>query len=168
MIQALCRVDQHIHMTEKAASMNFRRTEGSVRPMDKNAENIKVLVVDDVLMIRRIIASGVLATFSNVEIDEAGDGLAAQHKMLKRKYDMVISDWEMPHMSGIDLLTWVRNRPDFGDIPFLMTTANASREEVIKAIQLGVNAYITKPFTMKALTKKMAALLDTFEEGSGI
>jgi DNA-binding response OmpR family regulator len=168
MIQALCRDLHHGKSTGNAARINVRQKEVLEISMEKNSENIKVLVVDDALMIRRVIGHGVLASFRNVEIDEAADGLVARNKMLNKKYDMVISDWEMPHMSGIELLQWVRSHPDLGHTPFLMTTANTSREDVIRAIRLGVNAYITKPFTVDTLTKKMAALLDTFEEGSGV
>jgi CheY-like chemotaxis protein len=136
--------------------------------MGINAEKVKILVVDDAALIRSIIAFNVLSAFSNVVIEEAADGLAAQKKMLTSKYDMIISDWEMPNLSGIDLLQWIRSHPDLEKTPFVLVTGNAEQENVIKAIKLGVSAYITKPFTGRELTIKLSGVLDVFQEGSGI
>lgn len=107
---------------------------------------IKVLVVDDFPTMRRIVKN-LLKQLGFENIDEADDGVNALAKLKNGGFGLVVSDWNMPNMEGIDLLRAVRQEPSVKDIPFLMVTAEAEKEKVIEAIKAGVDNYIVKPFT---------------------
>jgi len=115
---------------------------------------MKVLVVDDFATMRRIITN-VLKQLGYENILEAEDGTKALQILETEKIDFVITDWNMPQMSGLDLLKAIRASEDKKTIPVLMVTAEALQENIIKAAQAGVNNYIIKPFDAKTLAEKI-------------
>jgi len=119
--------------------------------------SMSVLVVDDFATMRRIITN-VLKQLGYEKILEAEDGTKALQIMETEKVDFVITDWNMPQMSGLDLLKAIRASEDKKDIPVLMVTAEAMQENIMKAAQAGVNNYIIKPFDAKTLSDKIAKI----------
>jgi len=116
--------------------------------------NARILVVDDFSTMRRIV-KGILKRLGYREIDEAEDGQMALKRLKEMRYHLVICDWNMPVMTGLDLLKAVRSDDDLRGIPFLMVTAEAKKENILAAIQAGVSNYIVKPFTEEILSKKL-------------
>lgn len=116
--------------------------------------NMRVLVVDDFSTMRRIIKN-ILRQLGFVHIVEADDGTTAWDILNKDKIDFIVSDWNMPQMTGIDLLRKVRASDEFADLPFLMVTAEAQQENIIEAAQAKVSNYIVKPFTAETLKQKI-------------
>ncbi|WP_045217179.1 response regulator [Desulfonatronovibrio magnus] len=113
-----------------------------------------ILVVDDFSTMRKIIR-GILKELKYNTILEADDGTTAWEMLQKHRVDLIISDWNMPAMSGIKFLRTVRSSEEFYDIPFIMVTAEGLKENVVEAIQAGVSGYIVKPFTAATLEAKM-------------
>ncbi|HWR90443.1 MAG TPA: chemotaxis response regulator CheY [Dissulfurispiraceae bacterium] len=120
---------------------------------------IKVLVVDDFPTMRRIIRN-LLKQIGYNSIEEAEDGIQALAMLRKGGFGLVVSDWNMPHMEGIDLLRNVRKDASLEDIAFLMVTAEAEKEKVIEAIKSGVDNYIVKPFTAETLKEKIEKIAE--------
>ncbi len=120
---------------------------------------LKVLVVDDFPTMRRIVKN-LLKQIGFENIDEAEDGMMALQKLQKDKYGLVVSDWNMPNMEGIDLIRKIRQDAALKDTPFLMVTAEAEKEKVIEAIKAGVDNYIVKPFTAEVLKEKLEKISD--------
>ena len=118
-----------------------------------------VLVVDDFATMRRIITN-ILKQLGYDTILEAEDGAKALQIMETEKVDFVITDWNMPNMSGLDLLMAIRASEDKKDIPVLMVTAEAMQENIVKAAQAGVNNYIIKPFDAKTLSEKINKIFE--------
>jgi len=116
--------------------------------------NMTILVVDDFATMRRIITN-VLKQLGFENILEAEDGSKALQVLETEKVDFVITDWNMPEMSGLDLLKAIRASEDKKDIPVLMVTAERMQENIMKAAQAGVNNYIVKPFDAKTLSDKI-------------
>lgn len=116
--------------------------------------NIRVLVVDDFSTMRRIIKN-ILRQLGFNNVVEADDGTTAWNVLNKDKIEFIISDWNMPQMTGIELLRKVRASEEFGDLPFLMVTAEAQQENIIEAVQAKVSNYIVKPFTAEILKQKI-------------
>ncbi|MDR2825780.1 MAG: chemotaxis response regulator CheY [Deltaproteobacteria bacterium] len=116
--------------------------------------NMRVLVVDDFSTMRRIVKN-LLRQMGLNNIVEADDGTTAWETLNKDKIEFIISDWNMPQMTGIDLLRKVRGSDEFSDIPFLMVTAEAQQENLIEAVQAKVSNYIVKPFTADTLKQKI-------------
>jgi len=116
--------------------------------------NMRVLVVDDFSTMRRIIKN-ILRQIGLNNVVEADDGTTAWDVLNKDKIDFVISDWNMPQMTGIDLLRKVRGSEEFADMPFLMVTAEAQQENIIEAVQAKVSNYIVKPFTAEVMKQKI-------------
>lgn len=123
--------------------------------------NMRVLVVDDYQTMRRI-TGNFLRQLNFVNIDEASDGTDALTKLGLQKYGLVISDWNMEPMTGIELLRKVRANPQLRSIPFVMVTAENTKENVMTAKEAGVSNYIVKPFTLEILHKKLASVLGAF------
>lgn len=121
--------------------------------------NMRVLIVDDFSTMRRIIKN-ILRQLGFSNIVEADDGAAAWEILTKDQIDFIISDWNMPQMTGIELLRKVRASEEFGDIPFLMVTAEAQQENIIEAVQAKVSNYIVKPFTAETLGQKINKIFD--------
>ncbi|HEX5353494.1 MAG TPA: chemotaxis response regulator CheY [Rhodanobacteraceae bacterium] len=126
--------------------------------MDKN---MKILVVDDFSTMRRIIRNllGELG-FSGANIQEADDGNSALTVLHANSIDFVVTDWNMPGMTGIDLLRAIRADATLKSLPVLMVTAENSREQIIAAAQAGVNGYIVKPFTAVTLKEKIDRIFE--------
>lgn len=120
---------------------------------------IKVLVVDDFPTMRRIVKN-LLKQLGFENIDEAEDGAQALGKLKTGGYGLVVSDWNMPVMEGIDLLKHVREDETLKSIPFLMVTAEAEKDKVITAIKAGVDNYVVKPFTAEILKEKLEKIAD--------
>lgn len=118
---------------------------------------ITILIVDDFPAMRRIIKN-ILRQLGYNHIIEAEDGALALAKLQQEKIDFVISDWNMPNMTGLDLLKAIRADAKLQHIPVLMVTAEALKENVIEAVKAGVNNYIVKPFTPETLQEKMEAI----------
>lgn len=122
--------------------------------------NIMVLVVDDFPTMRRIVKN-LLKQIGFENIEEAEDGIQALNKLKSNKYGLVVSDWNMPNMEGIDLLRSVRNEAEpLKNIPFLMVTAESEKDKVIEAIKAGVDNYIVKPFTAEVLMEKLSKIAE--------
>ena len=120
-------------------------------PYDKN---MKVLVVDDFTTMRRI-ARNILRQLGFNNIIEADDGSTAVGILEKERVDLIISDWKMPQMTGLELLRHVRQNDELKDTPFLMVTAEAQPENIIEAVKAKVSNYIVKPFTADTLNEKI-------------
>jgi two-component system chemotaxis response regulator CheY len=116
--------------------------------------NMRVLVVDDFSTMRRIIKN-ILRQLGFNNVVEADDGTTAWDVLNKDKIDFIISDWNMPQMTGIELLRKVRGSEEFADLPFLMVTAEAQQENIIEAVQAKVSNYIVKPFTADVMRQKI-------------
>lgn len=119
---------------------------------------IKVLIVDDFATMRRILKN-ILKKIGFTHILEADDGSNALKLLEKEKVDLVISDWNMPKMTGLEFLKAVRSNTAFKDLPFLMVTAEAQKQNIIEAVQAGVSNYVVKPFTEEVITEKLAKIL---------
>ena len=117
-------------------------------------KNMKVLVVDDFSTMRRIVKN-ILRQLGFVNIVEADDGTTAVSILEREKVDLIISDWNMPNMTGIELLRHVRSTEELKDLPFLMVTAEAQQENIIEAVKAKVSNYIVKPFTADTLNEKI-------------
>jgi two-component system chemotaxis response regulator CheY len=124
--------------------------------MDKN---IKILVVDDFATMRKVIRN-ILKQVQYENIVEAEDGVVALNILKSQKIDFVISDWNMPNMTGYDLLKAVRADPEIGKTPFLMITAESLQENVVAAVKAGVSNYIVKPFTAETLNEKITKIME--------
>ncbi|MBR9911648.1 MAG: chemotaxis protein CheY [Gammaproteobacteria bacterium] len=127
--------------------------------MDKN---IKILVVDDFATMRRIIKN-LLRDLGFTNIQEADDGATALPMLKSNDFDFLVTDWNMPAMSGIELLKAVRADQRLSGLPVLMVTAEAKRDQIIEAAQAGVNGYVVKPFTAAVLKEKIDKIFDRVE-----
>lgn len=119
--------------------------------------NMKILVVDDMVTMRRIVKN-ILKQLGFVNADEAENGQEALQKLRTDPYGFVISDWNMPVMTGIDMLREIRADEKLKSTPVLMVTAEAQQSNLIEAVQAGVSNYIVKPFTAETLQEKIAKI----------
>ena len=117
-------------------------------------KNMKILVVDDFSTMRRIVKN-ILRQLNFVNIIETDDGSTALEVLQREKIDLVVSDWNMPKMTGLELLKVIRADDALKHIPFLMVTAEAQQENIIEAVKSGVSNYIVKPFTAETLSQKI-------------
>jgi two-component system chemotaxis response regulator CheY len=129
--------------------------------MAVDKENMRILIVDDYKTMLRIIRN-LLAELGFKNVDEATDGSAALESLRAKKYDLVISDWNMEPMTGLDLLREVRADEQLKPMPFIMVTAESKTENVVAAKKAGVNNYIVKPFNAATLRSKVAAVIGEF------
>ncbi len=123
--------------------------------------NMPILIVDDYKTMLRIIRN-LLKQLGFNNVDEATDGAAALQKLRDKSYDLVISDWNMEPMSGLQLLKEVRADNKLKEMPFVMITAESKSENVVAAKQAGVTNYIVKPFNAATLKTKLNAVLGAF------
>jgi len=123
---------------------------------------MKILVVDDFSTMRRIIKN-LLKELGFTNIEEADDGQTALPLLKQGNFDFLVTDWNMPGMSGIDLLRNVRSDPKLASLPVLMVTAEAKREQIVLAAQEGVNGYIVKPFNGATLKEKIDKIFERVE-----
>lgn len=119
---------------------------------------LRILVVDDFATMRRIIRN-LLQDLGFSNIAEADDGNTAWPMLQNGSYDLLITDWNMPGMPGLDLLKAVRADARLAKLPVLMLTAEAKREQIVEAAQAGVNGYVVKPFTAQTLKEKIDKIL---------
>ena len=123
-------------------------------------KQMRILVVDDFPTMRAIIAK-ILRSLGFSKIMVAENGLHAWEMLERYEVDLIISDWSMPQMSGLELLQKVRNDPQYKDVPFLMVTAEAKQQNIIEAMQHKVSHYIVKPFTAETLWQKICEIFKT-------
>jgi two-component system chemotaxis response regulator CheY len=119
---------------------------------------IKYLVVDDFSTMRRIVKN-LLQELGYQNIQEADDGKTAWPMLQAGSFDFVITDWNMPLMPGLDLLKAIRADEKLKNLPVLMVTAEAKREQIVEAVQAGVSGYVVKPFTAEILKQKLDKIL---------
>ncbi|NBW40735.1 response regulator [bacterium] len=129
--------------------------------LSKLDKDMPILVVDDFNTMRRIVKN-CLKQLGFTNIHEAVDGEAAWNKIQSTPVEFIVSDWNMPNKMGIDLLKDVRGDERFKNIPFLMVTAEAQKENILEAAQAGVSNYIIKPFTADLLSEKMEAIFKNY------
>lgn len=121
-------------------------------------KNLRFLVVDDFSTMRRIVRN-LLKELGFSHVEEAEDGVIALKKLREGNFDFVVSDWNMPNMDGLTMLRNVRSDDALKDIPVLMVTAEAKKENIIAAAQAGASGYIVKPFTAATLDEKLNKIL---------
>lgn len=124
--------------------------------MDKD---IKILIVDDFATMRKVVRN-LLKQSGYENVVEAEDGVTAMRALKSQKIDFVISDWNMPNMSGLELLKAVRADEELNKTPFLMVTAEALQDNVVAAVKAGVSNYIVKPFTSEVLNEKIMKIME--------
>lgn len=120
---------------------------------------VSVLVVDDAPFIRDLVKKGLRNYFPGIHIEDAVNGRKAQVLLERQTFDMVLCDWEMPEMSGLELLTWCREQDNLKALPFIMVTSRGDKENVVQAIHAGVTDFIGKPFTNDQLLTKVKKAL---------
>jgi len=125
--------------------------------------DLKFLVVDDFSTMRRIVRN-LLKELGFANVDEAEDGAVALQKLRGGGFDFVISDWNMPNMTGVELLRAVRADPALKRLPLLIITAEAKKENIIEAAQSGASGYIVKPFTAATLDEKLTKIFQTMQD----
>ena len=123
---------------------------------------MKILVVDDFSTMRRIVKN-LLRDLGFNNTVEADDGQTALPKLKAGGIDFLITDWNMPGMTGIDLLKAVRSDAELASLPVLMVTAEAKREQIVEAAQAGVNGYVIKPFTAQTLKEKIEKIFERID-----
>lgn len=121
-------------------------------------KDLTVLIVDDFVTMRRIVRK-ILRDLDFQNIIEAEDGLAAMEVLKSTKIDLIVSDWNMPRMTGLELLKEVRGSDNIKDTPFLMVTAEAQKENIVEAVKAKVSNYIVKPFTAATLEEKLSKIV---------
>lgn len=126
-------------------------------------KNMKILIVDDFSTMRRIVKN-LLRDLGFTNTHEADDGLTAIPLLETGNFDFLVTDWNMPGMTGFDLLKTCRADPKLKDLPILMVTAEAKREQIVAAAQAGVNGYIVKPFTAAVLKEKIEKIFERIEQ----
>jgi two-component system chemotaxis response regulator CheY len=119
--------------------------------------SMKVLVVDDFATMRKIIRN-VMKQIGFENIVEAEDGVAALNVLKHDKVGLVVTDWNMPNMTGLDLLRAIRKAPNCAELPVLMVTAEGLKENVLEAVKAGVSNYVVKPFTAEVLQEKIETI----------
>jgi len=119
---------------------------------------MRFLIVDDSSTMRRIIIN-TLNKLGHQDVAEAGNGREGLDRLTAGPVDLIITDWNMPEMSGIDFIRTVRSMPDIKDTPVLMITTNAAKDDIVEALKAGVNSYMVKPFTPDIMKEKIEAVL---------
>ncbi len=119
---------------------------------------MRFLIIDDSVTMRRIIAN-ILARLGHPEVLHAANGREALDRLAAEQVDVVITDWYMPEMNGLDFVKTLRNTPATSHIPIVIVTANAASDDIQHALQLGVKSYILKPFTVETMKDKIDALM---------
>jgi two-component system, chemotaxis family, chemotaxis protein CheY len=126
--------------------------------MEKTIDfRMKVLVVDDFATMRKIVRN-ILKQIGFEDISEAEDGNAALRVIKNEKVGLVVTDWNMPNMSGLELLREIRQNPQTANLPVLMVTAEGLKENVMEALKAGVSNYVVKPFTAEVLQEKIESI----------
>jgi two-component system, chemotaxis family, chemotaxis protein CheY len=126
---------------------------------------MRILIVDDFSTMRRIVKN-LLGDLGFTNTAEADDGKTAWPMLETGEFDFVVTDWNMPGMTGIELLRLIRSSPKTAKIPVLMVTAEAQKSQIIEAAQAGVNGYIIKPFTAATLKEKLDKIFQRLSEAA--
>ncbi|MBJ6136612.1 response regulator [Marinobacter litoralis] len=121
--------------------------------------SLKALVVDDASFVRDLIKRTVRQRFPMIEATDAQNGRRAQSLMSRTTFDLVLCDWEMPEMSGLELLQWMRQQPQYEKVPFIMITSRGDKGHVIEAVREGVSEYLGKPFNPEGLSRKILKVM---------
>lgn len=121
--------------------------------------SVSVLVVDDAPFIRDLIKKALRSHFPGLQIEEAVNGSKARQLLGRTSFDLILCDWEMPELSGLELLQWFREQPGQEKTPFIMVTSRGDRDNVVEAIQAGVSDYVGKPFSNEQLISKVSKAL---------
>lgn len=129
--------------------------------------NLKILVVDDAAFIRDMVRKTLRSRFPTFTVEEAVNGRKAQQVLNASDYDLVLCDWEMPEMSGIELLNWFRKEHQ-KTTPFVMVTSRGDKDNVVEAVQAGVTDYIGKPFSRDKLLSKVVKVLSKHHDLKGV
>ena len=124
-------------------------------------ESTRFLVVDDFSTMRRIVRN-LLKELGFTVVQEAEDGVDALTKLRAETFDFVVSDWNMPNMTGIELLRAIRADDKLKHLPVLMVTAEAKKENIIEAAKAGASGYVVKPFTAATLDEKLKKIFQNF------
>ena len=119
---------------------------------------MRFLIVDDSSTMRRIIIN-TLNKLGHQDVPEAGNGKEGLERLTAGPVDMIITDWNMPEMSGIEFIRAVRASSNVKDVPVLMVTTNAAKDDIVEALKAGVNSYVVKPFTPDTMKEKIEAVL---------
>ena len=138
-----------------SAEASFSRGKAEM-PLNKS---MKILIVDDFSTMRRIIKN-LLRDLGFTNTYEADDGTTALPQLKSGNFDFLVTDWNMPGMTGIDLLKEVRGDEELASLPVLMVTAEAKRDQIVEAAQAGVNGYVVKPFTAQLLNEKIERIFE--------
>ena len=121
---------------------------------------MKILIVDDSFTMRRIIGNVVMQLgFAKDNFDEAEDGVKAWKLLSEAHYDVILTDWNMPNMNGLELVKKIRSEGTHQKTPIIMITTEGGKNEVITALKSGVNNYIVKPFSAEVLKEKLDGVL---------
>jgi CheY-like chemotaxis protein len=129
-------------------------------PAGASMSKVSVLIVDDATFIRDLVKKGLRNYFPGIHTDDAVNGRKAQVLLTREVYDLILCDWEMPEMSGMELLTWCRQQDNhLKTVPFIMVTSRGDKENVVQAIQAGVSDFVGKPFTNEQLLTKVKKAL---------
>lgn len=120
---------------------------------------LKALVVDDASFVRDLVKRTIRQSFPVFETADAANGRRAQSLMSKVRFDLIVCDWEMPEMSGIELLQWMRDQPQYAKVPFIMITSRGDKDHVVEAVKGGVSEYLGKPFSAEGLSNKIIKVM---------
>lgn len=120
---------------------------------------LKALVVDDASFVRDLVKRTVRQRFPVIELTEAPNGKRAQSLMSRVAFDLILCDWEMPEMSGLELLQWMRQQDAYRQVPFIMITSRGDKDHVVEAVKEGVSEYLGKPFSPEGLSKKIIKVM---------
>src|SRR5690554_7682332 len=120
---------------------------------------VSALVVDDAPFIRDLVKKALRGHFPGLHIEEAVNGSKARQLLGRTAFDLILCDWEMPELSGLELLQWFRAQPGQQKTPFIMVTSRGDRDNVVQAIQAGVSDYVGKPFSNEQLISKVSKAL---------
>jgi two-component system chemotaxis response regulator CheY len=125
--------------------------------------SIKILIVDDFATMRKIIKK-LLGKIGYQDVHEAENGQVALEMLKSDNFNFILADWNMPEMNGLDLLKTIRKDEKYKDIPFVLVTSEASKNNIIAAIQAGANDYIVKPFNADALQETIKKILNQLDK----
>ncbi|MEX2474580.1 response regulator [Marinobacter sp.] len=120
---------------------------------------LKALVVDDASFVRDLVKRTVRQRFPVIETTDAQNGRRAQSLMSRTTFDLILCDWEMPEMSGLELLQWMRQQPQYEKVPFIMITSRGDKNHVVEAVKEGVSEYLGKPFSPDGLSRKIIKVM---------
>lgn len=120
---------------------------------------LKALVVDDASFVRDLVKRTVRQRFPVIETTDAQNGRRAQSLMSRTVFDLILCDWEMPEMSGMELLQWMREQPQYEKVPFIMITSRGDKDHVVEAVKGGVSEYLGKPFSPEGLSNKIIKVM---------